>query len=83
MGQIGKKSTFLFKKPDMASAEIKRWRRITSLLIQFFWLKTRDEKTHQELCKRVLQRIPWKKQGFWLIDGAHIPIPKFKMLRMK
>ena len=49
----------------------------------FFGFRPYEEKNHQELCRKVLAQLPWKKQGFWRIDGAHIPIPKFKMLRMK
>lgn len=48
-----------------------------------FGYKTFQEKTHQELCKKTLQKIPWKKQAFWLQDNAQIPIPRIKRLRMK
>ena len=50
---------------------------------EFFGLRTYDERAHQELCRKVLAHLPWKKQGFWRKDGTHIPIPKFKMLRMR
>lgn len=49
----------------------------------FFGYKTPDEKSHKELCEKIIQKIPWKKQGFWLQDNVPIPIPRFKTLRMK
>jgi N-acetylneuraminic acid mutarotase len=49
----------------------------------FFGYKSSDERVHQELCRKTIQKISWKKQGFWLQDNAQIPIPRTKMLRMK
>ena len=48
-----------------------------------FLYKTSQEKTHQELCKETMQKIPWKKQAFWLVDNVQIPIQGTKRLRMK
>ena len=48
-----------------------------------FVYKTSQEKPHQELCKKTMQKIPWKKQAFWLVDNAQIPIQVTKRLRMK
>jgi len=48
-----------------------------------FGHKTFQERTHQGLCKKILQKIPWKKRGFWLADNIQTPIPTIKILRMK
>ena len=48
-----------------------------------FGLKTREEREHQELCKKTLQKIPWKKRGFLLKDGDQIPISRNTILRRK
>jgi hypothetical protein len=49
----------------------------------FFGYKTGEEKAHQEVCKKTLQKIPWKKLGFWLEDNGQIPIPRSTILRRK
>jgi hypothetical protein len=48
-----------------------------------FGFRTSNEKAHQELFKKTISKIPWKKQGFWLQDNAKIPIPKNTRLRIK
>jgi len=48
-----------------------------------FVFRTFNEKAHQELCKKTISKIPWKKQGFLLQDNVEIPIPKYKRLRTK
>ena len=45
--------------------------------------KTFQERVHQELCKKTMRKIPWKKQAVWLVDNAQIPLPRIKRLRMK
>lgn len=49
----------------------------------FFGHKNNDERRHQELYRKFIQKISWKKQGFWIQDNAQIPIPKKRMLRVK
>ena len=49
----------------------------------FFGLRIGEEKAHQEVCKKVYGKIPWKKKGVWLQDEGEIPIPKRTILRKK
>jgi hypothetical protein len=49
----------------------------------FFGYRPGDERAHQELCRKTIQKIPWKKLGFWLRDNAQIPITKSHLLRTK
>lgn len=43
----------------------------------------RNTYPHKQLCKEVLRKIPWQKQGFLLIDNEWIPIPQGRILRKK
>jgi hypothetical protein len=49
----------------------------------FFGFRTGEERAHQEVCRKVYRKIPWKKLGFWLQDNSQIPIPKVTILRRK
>jgi hypothetical protein len=49
----------------------------------YFGFRGFNEKTHQELCKKTISKISWKKQGFLLLDNAEIPICKPKRLQPK
>jgi hypothetical protein len=49
----------------------------------YFGFRGFNEKAHQELYKKTISKIPWKKQGFWLQDNAEIPILKNKRLRVR
>ena len=49
----------------------------------FFGYKANDERAHQELYEKTMQKIPWRKKGFWLEDGSLIPQTRVKVLRMK
>jgi hypothetical protein len=49
----------------------------------FFGYRAGDERAHQELQRKIIQRLPWKKLGFWLQDDAQIPIPKSRLLQVK
>lgn len=49
----------------------------------FFGYKTRDERLHQVLCEKIIQKIPWRKQGFLLEDNTQKPIPGTTMTRTK
>ena len=39
--------------------------------------------SHKNFCTKVLNKITWKKQAFYLIDGKMIPLPTTKRLKQK
>jgi len=48
-----------------------------------FGIRAKDERAHKKLFKKTWQKIPWRKEGFWLKGGTRIPIHRFRPLRMK
>ena len=53
------------------------------VIIQSDFFSFRNTFPHQQLCKEVLHRITWRKQGFYVIDNEWIPIPQRRILRKK
>lgn len=53
------------------------------IVIQSNSFDLRNTYPHQQLCKEVLHKITWQKQGFYLIDDEWIPIPQRRILRKK
>jgi hypothetical protein len=49
----------------------------------FLGYRTGEERIHQELYNKTIQKIPWEKQGFWVQDNALIPIEKPRILRTR
>lgn len=49
----------------------------------FFGLRNYEEKLHQEVLEKTMQKIRWNKLGGFLEDGVFKPKPKYKILRMK
>lgn len=48
----------------------------------FLGFRTSEERVHQDFFLKTLEKIPWKKRGFWHEDNAWVLIPKKRMLQM-
>jgi len=53
------------------------------VVIQSDFFGLRNTYQHKQLCKEVLHKITWRKQGFFLIDNELILIPQRRILRKK
>jgi hypothetical protein len=49
----------------------------------FFGLRAYDERVHQDLCEKTIQKITWRKQGVLVEDNTEVPIFKSRKTRIK